>query len=480
MDEEQRRKIPLRLRLLDGLRQRDDDEYYKKSDKVKKQFSKIKTTSSVKSPLKTTDTPDEEMSTPVTRSNVRQNFLYKFCWMVVNVFAIAISIYFIKTAFDDWQNSPIVQAVSNNQVPYQNISFPAVTLCWPQNLNRDYDLFKNTEECLDCKEDKCTMKNETCSTDDMMTLFFAFSMCVKRAQALPKEFYAYFFSITNKTLDRREFDMYMKRVIPSCEYDFLRMKVGYEYLNVSRCEGHIFQQFFSQRINNLCMTYNGLRHEDIYKDQVVTSMELSQWSPNLTSPREARAWSFDNMMDFKGGLDTVPIYNQKSLSFYLYRPDHIYQNICHLLDSNIATVIIHSPNEIPILEELHSDYIVHADSFKEFLFEPKITLARDLDHFSPEQRGCLFSHEKEMTMFKFYSKNNCYVECIVDSYLRACGCVPYIYPRPNASVDVCLFPCVRPLSTCECLPDCNFLRYSVTNVRLLSGTMITFYYLYQK
>ena len=53
------------------------------------------------------------------------------------------------------------------------------------------------------------------------------------------------------------------------------------------------------------------------------------------------------------------------------------------------------------------------------------------------RRNCIFSDEKnvpnaEVTVFKTYSQENCFLECRAKALLKECGCLPYYYPRLDA------------------------------------------------
>ncbi|XP_054284345.1 pickpocket protein 11-like [Macrosteles quadrilineatus] len=96
-----------------------------------------------------------------------------------------------------------------------------------------------------------------------------------------------------------------------------------------------------------------------------------------------------------------------------------------------------------------------------------ITLAKDLEQYSPQQRGCYFTHERKLAMFKFYTKNNCEIECAIMFTINDCGCSPMLYPRPNDSVKVCVADCLNPrLHDCGCLPECNSLQYEYTTTEI--------------
>lgn len=45
--------------------------------------------------------------------------------------------------------------------------------------------------------------------------------------------------------------------------------------------------------------------------------------------------------------------------------------------------------------------------------------------FTPEQRGCLFSYEKELDQSLLYSFQNCINDCRNNAMIKHCGCIPF-------------------------------------------------------
>ena len=60
--------------------------------------------------------------------------------------------------------------------------------------------------------------------------------------------------------------------------------------------------------------------------------------------------------------------------------------------------------------------------------------------FAVSARNCLFDDERDepnsqVSMFKFYSEENCLLECRAKHLLASCGCLPYYYPRLDILLD---------------------------------------------
>ena len=99
------------------------------------------------------------------------------------------------------------------------------------------------------------------------------------------------------------------------------------------------------------------------------------------------------------------------------------------------------------------------------------------NHIKPLRRGCYFSDEYELEMYKEYSQDNCILECSL-RYARSqinlengtTGCTPWFYPTPEEHVHLWCNPWETetfqkhmtsiPDKECSyCMPDCNSTDY---------------------
>lgn len=52
----------------------------------------------------------------------------------------------------------------------------------------------------------------------------------------------------------------------------------------------------------------------------------------------------------------------------------------------------------------------------------------ELHKWTPHERGCYFSDEKELNFYKIYTQHNCDSECKSIRELNDCGCVSFYHP----------------------------------------------------
>jgi len=63
-----------------------------------------------------------------------------------------------------------------------------------------------------------------------------------------------------------------------------------------------------------------------------------------------------------------------------------------------------------------------------------MTTSPGLRDYLPHKRQCYYSDEKRLEYFKFYSQNNCKLECFTNATLERCGCVAFYMPSKYPQV----------------------------------------------
>lgn len=98
--------------------------------------------------------------------------------------------------------------------------------------------------------------------------------------------------------------------------------------------------------------------------------------------------------------------------------------ICSIFPMMI--VYVHHPSELP----LKSTPFLHVDFQDLYIIKikPEVTVSTNLESYSPERRKCFYSYERKLIYYKFYTEINCKMECLVNTTLKLCGCVPYYAP----------------------------------------------------
>jgi acid-sensing ion channel, other len=106
-------------------------------------------------------------------------------------------------------------------------------------------------------------------------------------------------------------------------------------------------------------------------------------------------------------------------------------------------VFLHLPNEIPQMSKHF--YLIPFKRIVNMKVVPKMfTTAPDLRDLPIDKRQCFFSDERYLRFFKYYTQNNCEVECVANLTIRNCGCQRFYMPSEYIKS-------VRFISTSPCL-----------------------------
>jgi acid-sensing ion channel, other len=90
-------------------------------------------------------------------------------------------------------------------------------------------------------------------------------------------------------------------------------------------------------------------------------------------------------------------------------------------------VFLHLPNEAPMI--LKNFYLMPHNHKVNIKIYPKMTSsAPELRAVSVDKRQCYFSQERNLRFFRFYTQNNCELECVANMTLTICGCLRFHIP----------------------------------------------------
>lgn len=98
-------------------------------------------------------------------------------------------------------------------------------------------------------------------------------------------------------------------------------------------------------------------------------------------------------------------------------------------------VYLHGSDEIPWY--LHQFYDIGIKTYTTLSVEPRIVMATEsMETYSPERRKCYFEGEKWLKYFKYYTKRNCELECLINITKAVCNCSRFNFPR-EPGVRIC-------------------------------------------
>lgn len=93
-----------------------------------------------------------------------------------------------------------------------------------------------------------------------------------------------------------------------------------------------------------------------------------------------------------------------------------------------VNVMIHDAEDFPDTSVSH--VVVQPGEDVSIAIIPRVIMSNpEVRTLPPAQRNCLFYDEQPLRASDRYSYQSCMVECVVDTMLRLCGCIPFFYPQ---------------------------------------------------
>jgi acid-sensing ion channel, other len=173
----------------------------------------------------------------------------------------------------------------------------------------------------------------------------------------------------------------------------------------------MFKQVITEE--GVCFNYNGL---DIYRDI------------NATNNDQFENWSLED--GYKNNVEHLNVRPHPGSKIYLTMGLGLYKWMNDILCKGVVEgfkVYLHLPNEAPQISKHF--YLAAYHSHTQILISPRmITTDPELRNFPVDKRQCYFNDERYLRFFKYYTQNNCEIECVANMTLKKCGCVVFYMP----------------------------------------------------
>jgi acid-sensing ion channel, other len=197
---------------------------------------------------------------------------------------------------------------------------------------------------------------------------------------------------------------YLKYMIGKMENTFYDC---YQYKE-DICED-IFEEVMTER--GVCYTFNGLK---VYRTN------------NLDSDISKDNWTLDNGYTYDDDFITPRPATDQMLIMFLIAIDYMSDGLCKGPIKGF-NVYLHLPNEAPQISKHY--YLVPFEQTVQINIIPKmIKTAPELRDFSIDKRQCYFNDERYLRFFRYYTQNNCEVECLANLTVSKCGCQRFYMP----------------------------------------------------
>ncbi|RZF36224.1 hypothetical protein LSTR_LSTR008550 [Laodelphax striatellus] len=308
----------------------------------------------------------------------RAKWYQKAFWIVMLCLSTAGCSQQMYRVWKKWEESPIILSFGNDMKSLSEIPFPAVTICIDSGLNKAIvDYSKNITSAHERKKLQ-HLAQLTCGISD-------------KKNDSPETFNVSevvdFLKLVSAPLDMSVADCKYRTVTQDCKKLFSPVLID----------------------RGLCYTFNGLANDEIF--------------------REGRSKSYIFASNARVFNVSQHYYSKHFFLFHIMFSIVLFCNKCKIKVLNsIEIIILHNPVEFPHARRISYRSNVNADVSifvrPEYITTPDVPVL----NIALNRRQCYFSNERQLKYFRYYTQDNCAVECLTDNTLDQCNCVAFYMP----------------------------------------------------
>ncbi|XP_063909907.1 pickpocket protein 28-like [Zophobas morio] len=320
-----------------------------------------------------------------------RTLIEKSLWLAV----LSVSIYtcslLIKSAWQKWEECPVVVGFGQTPVRMWEIPFPAVTICSEYEYNRESNV---TVKYLVRKKGWQVGK---------MSVY-----CDSEANGIyPHETV---FEAADY-YEGPEWEEFLVGTALLSEQIFAFCQWGWKY----SC-ADIFFPVITE--HGICFSFNMLDKNDLFRD-------TSYIADALGNQDDISHWTFDKNYDETN--DDVYPRRSETISEKLEVGLKSYLEKVACLGFDKFFMMIHHPADTPSMRRA---FELETNKSHEILITPQVVVSSEnLRSYSPQRKKCYFPEDRYLYFYKIYTVENCKRECLANYTLSKCGCVPYYLPR---------------------------------------------------
>lgn len=147
--------------------------------------------------------------------------------------------------------------------------------------------------------------------------------------------------------------------------------------------------------------------------------KISNWSLEAGYTSEVKDASYP--------IRVFSAHKNSAVEFRLFSFDEDVEYVCYSLVPGFK-LYLHTPGDV-LKENDYAFQIPFSEQIKISIKPKVITTSDSLRKYSIDKRQCFFNSERQLHFFKFYSKENCELECLSNYTLQMCECVKFSMPR---------------------------------------------------
>ncbi|XP_039274945.1 pickpocket protein 28-like [Nilaparvata lugens] len=380
----------------------------------------------------------------------QKHWFERLVWCVlIGVFA-AFSINTLKDRWITWQATPMIITTDHKPRSTSELPVPAITYCRDFLISNDIKTGVDTDMTEEDKQTLCGVMNiilgpdlDKWSEDDCKS---------------------YISQLEKGIDDESFFNMFDKLVITDQEYiskDQSTFMLGMRFDEPLICYDMLTHY-------GLCTTCSSLPLSQIYKN----STYLHSFHNNPDEYRVVGNFTGFPTLNSPRFDVSYPSFVRRpmnGLTMKDWNSTNLERDNIEIFPRSNRWYTIHSPWDVPnpfMRWHYSKDFSNHE---LQVFIEPDQTLIDDDLNIPPDSRECYMPYEKELEFFKYYTHQNCKMECLTKNVLNKCGCVTYFMPH-NESTPICFgdFECpnsildtvnVEKSLSCNCFSSCDHTDY---------------------
>ncbi|XP_039286248.1 pickpocket protein 28-like isoform X2 [Nilaparvata lugens] len=346
------------------------------------------------------------------RSNLERAF-----WIIVLAFFYYESVQLLIHGYRMFSTRTVIINIDGSPPLVSDIPFPALTICSSNQITKSgLERVQNDEQLREHKDD---IISHLCQ--------------VYRNHETSNE-------NASKRMDSRVITNFLQKVGSlNCTKTIIE-QLWLSSLQEDNC--HNMQQIVT--FFGVCHTFNMLPLDQLYTESFYHNHYKHQMN-NITSgvPGLGVSWTpetgYKKSANFKSMEVEIPYRTTgvslvHSLIIFADIQENDFTPVCNQGTKGFF-IIAHNPAELPGLP--HQTSFIPSD--RTSILKVKTTthkLDKRLVSWKPKERQCYLERERSLKFFRYYTEQNCRLECQTNFTLLLCGCVPFYLPH-FTSTSIC-------------------------------------------
>ncbi|XP_068914027.1 pickpocket protein 28-like isoform X2 [Tenebrio molitor] len=363
----------------------------------------------------------------------RRSLCEKIFWIVVVLLSFITCLVMVTVALLTFQNSSVIVSFKARDTPIYEIPFPAVTIC-PESKGLSL-LFTRLEHTL-------ALRGYLNITEESWLAYQYFHILCNR-KGPPKLF-------GTRMLGNDFFEIF-DRIRKPLDDIFFRCELFGRTRNCSE----LFVPTLTEE--GLCYTFNMLSREDLFVSNLFNYKDFYEGK---------RTYGWAGQHGYLKGVE-MHTYPARALLSGADNPLRVTLKISKAEDFLLCRsftagyrVLLHNPIDIPRPSQHH--FLVPMNKFVAIAVEPKLLGTHERVRTMPVfKRLCYMDRERNLRYFKWYSQQNCFLECLTDFLLAKCQCVHFSMPIQLSTLDMETQMSAHQSGYCDCKPLCTDLKFEL-------------------